>query len=112
VRPQDRCTSKEIVKYLQELVDCENRVQEPIDEIQAIFEKIHAWKAKAGDLDQQEKMVAVKLKPKEKLKVHNIKTIMALLGGLQRDIGLTDDDIRIIVFTSIDPDYFTNLLLL
>ena len=30
---------------------------------------------------------------------------------LQRDINLTDDEVTIIIYTSIDHDYFTNLLI-
>lgn len=51
VRPQDRLTHEEVINYLKGLLQCENRVQDPIDDIQVIFEKISAWKKKAGDLD-------------------------------------------------------------
>ena len=64
--------------------------------------------------DAQEKYVAKSLKPKpgEKLKIHNVKTLMAKLKSLQAEIQLSDDDINIIVYTSLDHDYFTNLLIL
>lgn len=30
---------------------------------------------------------------------------------IQQEIGLTDDDVIVIMFTSLDQDYFTNLLI-
>lgn len=64
--------------------------------------------------DAQEKYVAKSLKPKkgEKLKIHNVKTLLAKLKSLQAEIKLTDDDISIMIYTSLDHDYFTNLLIL
>lgn len=75
VRPEDRLKHNEVIDHLKGLAQCENRVQDPIDDIQLIFEKIQKWKQKAGDLDQQEKMIVKRLKHKEKLKIHNVKTI-------------------------------------
>ena len=39
------------VMYLKELLACESRVSDPLDDIQLIFEKIQKWKDKAGDKD-------------------------------------------------------------
>ena len=52
VAPEDRVTHEQVIKYLKDLVTCENRVDDPIDDIQLIFEKIQAWKQKAGDLEK------------------------------------------------------------
>jgi hypothetical protein len=41
------------------------------------------WKEKAGDLDKQEKMVAKKLKFREVIKIHNVKTAIELLEELK-----------------------------
>jgi Ca2+-binding EF-hand superfamily protein len=112
VAPNDRMDAKGTVFYLKELLACESRVSDPLDDIQMIFEKIQTWKEKAGDKDEQEKMVAKALKPKERIKIHNVKTLMTKLKEHQLDIGFTDDEINIIVYTSIDHDYFTNLLIL
>ena len=57
-------------------------------------------------------MVAKALKPKEKIKIHNVKTLITKLKEHQLDIGFSDDEINIIVYTSLDHDYFTNLLVL
>jgi len=57
-------------------------------------------------------MVAKKLKPSEPIKIHNIKTALAKMNQLKPEIGLTDDEISVILFTSIDHDWMTNLLLL
>jgi len=57
-------------------------------------------------------MVSKKLRPIENIDIHNIKTVSMILNVLQREIGLTDDEIIIVIYTSIDHDYFTNLILL
>ena len=46
------------------------------------------------------------------MEIHNAKTLLGKLYELQEDIGLTDDEISIIVYTSIDHDNFTNLIIL
>jgi hypothetical protein len=102
----------QVVDALKALLACESRVSDPLDDIMMIFEKIQKWKDAAGNKDEAEKKVAKALKPKEKLKIHNVKTLIAKLKELQLDIGLTDDEILIIVYTSIDHDYFTNLIIL
>lgn len=57
-------------------------------------------------------MVATALKSKPPIKIHNAKTLIAKLKELAPAIGLTDDEINLIVYTSIDHDYFTNLIVL
>jgi hypothetical protein len=57
-------------------------------------------------------MVAKKLQPGEAIKIHNIKTAMAKMNQLKPEIGLTDDEISIILYTSLDQDWMTNLILL
>jgi hypothetical protein len=44
--------------------------------------------------------------------VHNITTARALLKGLQKDMKVTDDEIRVILFTSLDQDYLTNMIIM
>jgi len=41
-------THEEVIAELNKLIQCEGRVNDPVDEITQIFEKIAAWKAKAG----------------------------------------------------------------
>ena len=57
------------------MVDCDSRVHDPIEEIKAIFNKILAWKKKMGDQAEQAVQVRTKLKSKEKIKIHNVKTL-------------------------------------
>jgi len=57
-------------------------------------------------------MVAKFLKPKEKIKIHNMKTLLVKLNELKKAIDLTTDEITIIAYTSIDRDWFTNLIIL
>jgi|TARA_B110001450_G_scaffold252174_1_gene273444 hypothetical protein len=57
-------------------------------------------------------MVAKKLKFREVIKIHNVKTAIELLEELKEEIGLNDDEITVIVYTSLDRDWFTNLIIL
>ena len=63
-----------------------------------------------GDQQKQSIQVRNKLKSKERVKVHNVKTLKKKLGEFKDEIGLADDDMTIIIFTSLDHDYLTNLL--
>lgn len=65
-------------------------------------------------MDQQEKFVAQALKNsgKNKVAVHNVKTVRAKMAEIKQEIGLTDDEVNIIVFTSLDHDFLNNLIVL
>ena len=67
---------------LQEFLRCVQKVGNPKDEILGIFDKITEWKRQAGNLDDQEKMVARKLKNSEgnRVEIHNVKTLKAKLA--------------------------------
>ena len=52
VKKKDRLTHEEVFAYLVDLLDAEKRVADPLDDIEAIFDKIQAWKQKFGDLEQ------------------------------------------------------------
>ena len=104
-------TSNELIDFLNKIIEAETRIGEPQDDIGVIFDKIQLWKESFGDLDKQEKAVSKSLKSKG-LKIHNAKSLMNKLAELQPDIGLTDDEILIMIFTSLDDDWFTNLLVL
>jgi hypothetical protein len=54
----------------------------------------------------------MKPKPGAKLKIHNVKTLTILLKSIQGEVGFSDDDISIIMYTSLDHDFFTNGLIL
>jgi hypothetical protein len=56
-------------------------------------------------------MVAQTFKDKT-LDVHNAFSALAKMNQLKRDINLTDDEITIIVYTSLDHDYLPNLLVM
>jgi hypothetical protein len=57
-------------------------------------------------------MVAKFLKPKTKLKIHNIKTVLVKLNELKPAIGFTNDEVNIIAYSSIDRDWFTNMIVM
>lgn len=104
-------THQSAIEYLKRIVDCQKRVGAPGDDVGVIFDKIQVWKQKQGNSDQQEKYVAQKLKTRKGMLIHNVKTLLELLSGLQREIKLTDDEITIIVYTSLDHNHLTNLLI-
>jgi len=52
------------------------------------------------------------LKPKNKLKIHNMKTVLQKLNELKSKIGLDNDEISIIAYSSIDRDWFTNMIIM
>jgi hypothetical protein len=112
VHLEDRVTPEQAYKCFTELFELEKTVDEPVDDIMAIFEKIKEWKQASGDLEQQEEMVADALKPKKKIKIHNYNTLFEKLKELQPKIGLTDNEVKIIIYCSIDHGYFTNMLIL
>lgn len=57
-------------------------------------------------------MVAKKLKPLIPIKLHNMKTAMEKLEQLKPEIGLDDSEIHLILYTSLDHDWYTNLVIL
>jgi len=111
VLPEDRVNPDMVKHYMQKLIQCESRVSEPQDEIMAIFEKITEWKKKFGNLDQQKKKVSDKLQPKKNLKIHNVKTLLDTLNDVKQEIGLTEEEVIIIAFTSINREFFTHMII-
>jgi len=51
IKKKDRLTCDEVIAYLHDLLECKVRVQDPLDDIEKIFDKICAWKESKGDLD-------------------------------------------------------------
>ena len=119
VLKEDRIDAEEMVKWVENLIDCESRVNEPQDDIKMIFDKITAWKKKNNknnDSEQLEAFIQKSLKiPKrangQSVRIHNAKTVTELLKTLQKDIKLTEDELNFMVFTSVDQEYFTHLLI-
>jgi hypothetical protein len=58
-------------------LECAKRIEDPLDDIETIFNKILAWKEKQGNLEEQEKAVmqALKQDPNNKVDVHNVRTL-------------------------------------
>ena len=52
------------------------------------------------------------MKPKVQTNVWNAKSLETKLDELKEEIGLAEDDVTIIMFTSLDSDHLTNLLVL
>lgn len=48
---------------------------------------------------------------KSKVTVHNIKSILELMSGLQNQIQLTDDEMTIMVFSCFDHEHLNNLII-
>ena len=59
-------------------------------------------------------MVGQKLKASDvdPILIHNAKTLRQKLDSMNSEIGLTDSETTLLVFTSLDVDWFTNLLIL
>ena len=85
VKPEDRMDHTAIINAFKGLLAAENRLQDPLDEIQLIFEKLTRWKmgftpkgpnGEPPGPEAQEEFVSNTLKPDKgsKLKIHNIKT--------------------------------------
>ena len=49
VNEAEKLSAAEAIKYLERLIDAQGRVDDPEDEIKAIFDKIQAWKEKMGN---------------------------------------------------------------
>jgi len=84
--------------------------------VESVFDKITAWKkghkGENRDSEQQEDFIKEQLKPKDNLNVHNITTARALLKGIQADMKLTDNELKVVLFTSLDQDYLTNMIIM
>lgn len=52
VKKKDRLTHDEVIAYLHDLLECAKRINDPLDDIENIFNKILAWKEKQGNLDE------------------------------------------------------------
>lgn len=111
VKPEHRLTPAEANNYFKKLVATASKVTNIESLIKGIFDKIQAWKELMGDLDLQDKKVSLKLRPVEKIDIHNIKTVMLKMQQLVPEIKLKDDEVSVIVFTSIDHDFFVNMLI-
>ena len=44
--------------------------------------------------------------------IHNVKTIMIKILEIQNEIGLTNDEVALIVYTSLDLDWLNSMLVL
>ena len=60
----------------------------------------------------QEKEVTRRMKNTEMVKIHNVKTLLKKMEEFKKLIGLTQEEIIVIIYTSLDHDYLTNLLVL
>ena len=54
----------------------------------------------------------MKQSDEHKVEIHNMKTLYEKLHELQEAIGLTDDELALIAYTSIDHDNLNNLIIL
>ena len=109
IKSKHRMTAQEVIKSFNDTLEVQGRVEKNAKKIiSQIADKI--WKKKFGNLDEQEKAVARRMKNTGELKVrmHNVKTVNMKLAELSKDIGLTADEVHLIVFTSLDHDYPTN----
>ena len=59
-------------------------------------------------------MVAFKLKSStyNPIEIHNVRTLKLKLSEFQHEINLTNEEVNILVYTSSDLDWLTNLIVL
>lgn len=112
VHKKDRLTYLEVIAYLIDLKEADARVKDPLKNIEEIFDKIQKWKEAFGDQEKQAAAVthALKQAPEDRLDVHNVRTLATKLQTLQQAIGLSDDEMYIIIYSSIDHDNLNNLI--
>ena len=115
VHPKDRMTSSEVIDWLNKLIEIDNHLNTDahVETFQAICEKIEKWKQREGKCSSEaiEDLLKNSLKPSTPVNIHNVKTINEVLMRLMRPIGLTEIEIILIIFTSLDQDYMTNLII-
>jgi hypothetical protein len=51
VKKKDRLKPDKTIEYLKEFLECAERLKDPLDDVEKIFDKIQAWKKSAGNLD-------------------------------------------------------------
>ena len=86
VRPQDRLSTSELLGFLQEILQTGSRIKDVEACVNGIFNKILAWKKRAGDLDAQEKMVVRTLRQKAgyAVNIHNVRTAKQKVAEFSR----------------------------
>lgn len=65
-----------------------------------------------GDQREQAVKLAQKLKPRGSVTILNAKTVLRKLGELKSEMKLTDDEVTLLLFTSLDHDHLTDLVCL
>lgn len=108
-------TVPEVIERLKTTSEVHRRIKKNLKKIlKEVSEKICKWKKKFGNLEEQDKAVARRMRNTGELRVkmHNVKTLEMKLAELSNEIGLTADEVHLIVFTSLDHDYLTNLIVL
>ena len=54
---------------------------------------------------------ALRQRPGDELNIHNARTAKQKLAEFSRGIGLTADEANLLIYTSLDLDWMTNLLI-
>ena len=114
--PSDKISADQVLEHLKKLQEVSGRVKNPLDDIEKIFTKIEAWTKTFGEQEQQEKEVAwaLQLQRQEedrKIQMHNVKTVTELMETLQEEIKLTDDEMIVIIFSSLHLETLNNLII-
>ena len=119
VAPKNRLDAQGVMKIINELiVPTEDRIGDPKVIIEEIFDKIDLWKKRSiKKKEDRGKLMRSIMIPEDinvkgqKTEIHNIQTLWNLLQKFQKELDFNEDHIAIIAITSIDPNFFTHMLI-
>lgn len=109
----------EVILIFKKLEESAKRLDKDVHKVvESITNKIFTRKeakfknAQDKDDEQAKWITNVVLKPSVTLDIHNYKSIVELFEQkIIPEFQLTEDEMNLIIITSIDPDYFTHLLM-
>jgi hypothetical protein len=113
VQPQHRFSKDQTVNQFMSLLAMENEIKDPKDELKSIARKITIWKRNhSEDIDEQAEFVNVRLRKQagQNIKVQNLATVVSKLHELE-DIGLTDVERALLIYTSMMDEELNNLII-
>lgn len=47
----------------------------------------------------------------KRVEIHNVQSVYRKFSEFKDEIGLTDDEVNLIIFSAVDEDWFNNLLI-
>jgi len=112
IQPEDKLSPQQVYEYLKSVKGIAEKIKNPLDDIELIFTKIEKWRQSFGNSEEQEKAIAQALKPppEREIHMHNLKTAMELVLSFNEKLNLSDDEITLITFTSLQLETLNNMI--